>query len=68
MEFLDIDFGDLLDDVPLHLKRNMFFQMDGGPTHWGIQTRQWLNQEFPERWISRGSLLSWPPRNPDLNC
>lgn len=29
--------------------------------------KQWLNEQFPRRWIGRGSeLIGWPPRSPDL--
>ena len=29
--------------------------------------REFLDEEFSERWIGRGGLLEWSPRSPDLN-
>ncbi|KOX80743.1 hypothetical protein WN51_02031 [Melipona quadrifasciata] len=28
--------------------------------------REFLNRQFPQRWIGRDGPLSWPPRSPDL--
>lgn len=28
--------------------------------------REWLNRQFPERWIGRYGPIPWPPRSPDL--
>ncbi|XP_019698157.2 uncharacterized protein LOC105185812 isoform X1 [Harpegnathos saltator] len=45
----------------LHLR-----ELDGCPAHYGRQVRQWLNGHYTERWIGRGSPISWPPKSPDL--
>ena len=29
--------------------------------------RQYLNREFPNRWIGRGGAQNWPPLSSDLN-
>ncbi|KAJ4428366.1 hypothetical protein ANN_24385 [Periplaneta americana] len=29
--------------------------------------RRYLDRRFPDRWISRGGSIAWPPRSPDLN-
>jgi hypothetical protein len=46
------------------------FMQDEAPPHWARTVRQWLNDKFPNRWISRGgagdSNIRWPPRSPDL--
>lgn len=55
-----------LDEVPLNIRRNMFFQHDGCPAHFAENVRQYLNIRFPNRWIGRGSIFPWPPRSPDL--
>ena len=48
-------------------KRNMVFMHDGAPTHWGIRVRTWLDQQFPQRWMGRGSpTMPRPPRSPDI--
>ena len=40
-------------------------QYDVAPPYLSQQVRNYLNQEFPDRWIRRGSHLSWPPKSPD---
>lgn len=48
-------------------QRTMWFQHDGCPVHFVLVVRNWLNQQYPERWIGRGSeVLAWPARSPDL--
>ena len=47
-------------------RRNMIFQLDGAPAHWGLRVRNFLNTNFPERWIGRDGPTPWPPRSPDL--
>ena len=43
------------------------FQQDGAPPHWTLNVRDWLNANFPQRWIGRlPSPMQWPPRSPDL--
>ncbi|EFN64048.1 hypothetical protein EAG_09261, partial [Camponotus floridanus] len=41
----------LLEDVPLHIRREMWFQQDGAPPHFAIITRQFLNKKFGNKWI-----------------
>jgi hypothetical protein len=57
----------LLEDVPLAVRRDMWFQHDWAPAHFSAQTQQHLNTLFPDRWLGRGSPVSWPARSPDLN-
>lgn len=49
-----------------HLHPNVFWQQDGAPPHWGKIVRDFLNEEFPGRWLGRDGPLLWPPRSPDL--
>lgn len=43
------------------------FMQDGAPPHWGTIVRDWLTENFPLRWMGRGSPnMPWPPRSPDL--
>ena len=42
------------------------FQLDGAPPHWGLRVRASLEEDFPNRWISREGPISWPPRSPDV--
>uniref|UniRef100_A0A914PQU3 DUF4817 domain-containing protein n=1 Tax=Panagrolaimus davidi TaxID=227884 RepID=A0A914PQU3_9BILA len=73
--------GNVNGDNYLHMLRNFYlpqvqnrpgfanqvFQQDGAPPHWRLTVRDWLNANFPNRWIGRGSpIMPWPPRSPDL--
>lgn len=40
---------------------------DGAPAHWSLDTRRYLNQVYPNRWIGRDGAMPWPARSPDLN-
>ncbi|KAJ8958238.1 hypothetical protein NQ318_017381 [Aromia moschata] len=59
----------LLDDVPFQDRVNMWFMQDGAVPHYVLLVRQWLAENFPERWIRRGveSPQFWSRRSPDLN-
>lgn len=65
--FLTDDLPELLDDVPLLQRRNMWFQLDGAPPHYALNVRAILNRTFPNRWIGRRGPINWPARSPDLN-
>jgi hypothetical protein len=46
---------------------NMIFQQDGHPAHTSLLARNFLNRQYPNRWIGIHSpLQEWPPRSPDL--
>ena len=42
------------------------FQQNGAPCHFALHIRQFINLEFPNRWIKRGAQFSSPPRLPDF--
>lgn len=44
----------------------MWFQHDGCPAHYIRSVRNWLNENYPNKWIGRGGPLPWPARSPDL--
>jgi hypothetical protein len=54
------------DNLPLALTQNVWFQLDGAPPHYAINTRQRLHEMFHNQWIGRGGPVQWPPRSPDL--
>ena len=64
--FLDRTLPELLEEVPLDIRRRMWFQHDGAPPHFSIVARQVLNRDYRNRWIGRSGPVSWPPRSPDL--
>lgn len=67
LHFLQNDLSNLLEDVPLSIYREMWFQQDGCPAHYARAVRDYLNEEYPDRWIGRSGSILWPPRSPDLN-
>jgi hypothetical protein len=67
LNFLREELPDLLDDVPLQLRQNMWFMHDGAPAHYSVAVREHLNESFPNQWIGRGGPVPWPARSPDLN-
>ena len=64
--FLREDLKDLLEDLPLNLVRDMWFQQDGCPAHFRRSVREWLDTNYPNKWIGRGGPIPWPARSPDL--
>lgn len=42
------------------------FQQDGAPPHYSVIVRNFLNTNYPGRWIGRRGPTEWPPRSPDL--
>ncbi|KZC08925.1 hypothetical protein WN55_00316, partial [Dufourea novaeangliae] len=41
-------------------------QHDGCPAHYARRVRDALNELYPNKWVRRVGLVSWPPRSPDL--
>jgi hypothetical protein len=67
LNFLRYQMVDLFDDVSLNFRQNMYFMQDGAPAHFSLEVRNYLDNNFPGRWIGRGSQMPWPARSPDLN-
>lgn len=69
LDFIQNTLPQLLEDVDLATRREMWFMHDGAPPHYALEVRQFLNNQFPRRWIGRGeeAPVKWPPRSPDLN-
>lgn len=67
VEFLRNELNQLLEDVPLNIRCNMWFMHDGAPAHFSRIARQELEYKFGQQWIGRGGPVGWPPRSPDLN-
>ena len=45
----------------------LYFQQDGAPPHYATIVRNWLDDNFPNRWIGCRGPVEWPPRWPDLS-
>ncbi|KAG8314527.1 hypothetical protein J6590_091091, partial [Homalodisca vitripennis] len=54
LNFLRDELPKLLDDVPLHLRQNMWFMHDRAPAHYSLAVRGHLNESFTNQWIGRG--------------
>ena len=65
--FLEVHLPMLLEDVPLHIRRRMWFQHDGAPPHFADPVRAAITNTFGNRWIGRGGPVNWPARSPDLS-
>ena len=44
----------------------MWLQLDGAPPHATREAVDVIRDNYPDRWIGRGSSVPWPPRSPDL--
>ncbi|KOC58833.1 hypothetical protein WH47_02069 [Habropoda laboriosa] len=65
--FLENVLPNFLEEIPLEIRRNMYFQHDGAPAHYAANVWAFLDEAFRDRWIGRGSAVPWPPRSPDFN-
>ena len=63
--FLRYVLPGLLENVPLGIRRNMWFQHDGAPAHSDRNACQHLHETFGSRWIRRNGPIAWPARSPD---
>lgn len=66
LEILNEYFMPQLEEENLEFRRNMVFQQDGCPAHSTLVITNWLNEQFPQKWIGRHGPIYWPPRSPDL--
>lgn len=67
LHFLENEFRNALDELPLQYRHNLKLQLDGSPIHNALLIRNWLNEHFENCWIGRNSpFCEWPPRSPDL--
>lgn len=68
-DFLMNTLPELLEEISLHSRREMWFMHDGAPAHFAIIARNVLNRPnyFRNRWIGRAGPVAWPARSPDMN-
>ena len=50
----------------LYKGHSIIFQQDGASPHFTIDIRQWLNPQFPHRWIGRGSPIRRASSSSDI--
>lgn len=67
LDFLENSLWDVIEELPIQTRLDMYFQLDGASVHNAAIVREWLNEHFPNKWIGRNSpLIQWPTRSPDL--
>lgn len=67
-DMLRLVVPELLWGVPEHYTHNLHYQHDGEPAHFEHRVRDYLNEQFPQRWTGRGGpahgLLAVPTATP----
>lgn len=67
LNLLENELPLMLNDVDLQTRLRMILQQDGAPPHYSRLVREFLDRNYPDRWIGRGSgFRVWPARSPDL--
>lgn len=64
--FLTEQLENLLDDLPLVIHRDIWYQHDGAPAHNARRVRDYLRRRFNNKIITTHSDTPWPPRSPDI--
>ena len=64
--FLRNELPGLLEDIPLMIRSQMYFQHDGAPPHYTRHVREYLNESSPNRWLGHGGPVARPTKSPDL--
>jgi len=67
VELLRENLPDFLEEVPLLERNKIVFQQDGAGPHNARIVTNYLNEQFPRRWMGRYGPIRWPARSPDLN-
>lgn len=67
LHFLQNILPDLLEDVSLNIRQNLWFLHDGCPAHFSRNVRDFLDTNYEDHWIGRGGPVAWPARSPDMN-
>jgi len=67
MYLLKNNLPDFLEEVPLLEENKIILQQDDAGPHNARIVTNFLNNEFPGRWMGRYGPIRWPARSPDLN-
>lgn len=66
LQFLNTEILEVLDNMPLRTRRNLWYQCDGAPIHNSRAVRERLSAIFRGKVIGNNMEQNWPPRSPDL--
>jgi len=64
--FLEEKLSEMLEEIPLSVKRNMWFQYNMAAAHFAHQVQEHPTTTYNDHWIGQGGPMAWPPRSPDL--
>jgi hypothetical protein len=64
--FLRNELQGLLEDIPLIVRGQMYFQHDGATPHYTRHVKEYLHESFSDCWLGHGGSIVWPPRSLDL--
>jgi hypothetical protein len=64
LNFLENEITNILDDLPLQIRRSVSYMQDGAPPHCYRDVTNYLNQNLK---INGLADTLWPPRSSDLN-
>lgn len=67
LQFLQTEFTNYLENLPLARLPFIWFQQDGAPPHNLRAVTDFLHAEFPQQWIGNRGVVQWPARSPDLS-
>ncbi|KRT85862.1 hypothetical protein AMK59_1817 [Oryctes borbonicus] len=66
LQFLQSMMPEFIEDIPLQVRKQMWFMHDGAPLHISQAVRTFFHMNYNE-WIGRGGHVQWPVHSPDLN-
>jgi hypothetical protein len=66
-DFLLHDLSELLENVQLAIKSQLWYMHDGAPPHFSLSVWDALNNTSHDRWIGTGGPTAWLSHSPGLN-
>jgi hypothetical protein len=66
LNFLQETLLILMDNLPLNVPQDMWYQLDGALAYFTRPVRAWLNHNYPGRWIGLGGPVTWPAFSSDF--
>ena len=64
--FLADKLPEMLEEIPLALRRNMRFQHNRAAAHFACQVQEHLTATYNNCWNGRSEPVAWPLRSPDI--
>ncbi|CAH2245219.1 jg24982 [Pararge aegeria aegeria] len=67
LELLSGPVADYLEELPLNVRQQLWYQLNGLPAHSVPVARERLSEIFGKQWIGRNGPCEWPPKSSDLS-